>query len=62
MGFAQGAHYITEVARQTRPPKAAFSVDQIPDLTGRVCIVTGACISEAFRTVLTVSIQADTQA
>jgi retinol dehydrogenase-12 len=24
------------------PPKATFSVDQIPDLTGKVIIVTGA--------------------
>ena len=26
---------------QAFPPKSAFSVDQIPDLTGRVAIVTG---------------------
>ena len=30
---------------QTFPPKPKFSVDQIPDLTGRVMIVTGATLS-----------------
>ncbi len=28
---------------QIYPPKSKFSVDQIPDLTGRVVIVTGMC-------------------
>ena len=29
------------VVGQSFPPKSKFSVDQIPDLTGRVVIVTG---------------------
>ena len=30
---------------QTFPPKSKFSTDQIPDLTGRVAIVTGTIIA-----------------
>ena len=32
---------------QVYPPKSKFSVDQIPDLTGRVVIVTGTCTAHA---------------
>ena len=36
---------------QVFPPKSTFSVDQIPDLTGRVVIVTGvySCVVDARR-------------
>ncbi|THH31611.1 hypothetical protein EUX98_g2596 [Antrodiella citrinella] len=33
--------YLPTFWTQTYPPKPKFSVDQIPDLTNRVCIVTG---------------------
>lgn len=29
------------LVRETFPPKSRFSVDDIPDLTGKVAIVTG---------------------
>lgn len=32
---------IASAASQAFPPKSTFSVDQMPDLTGRVVIVTG---------------------
>lgn len=31
---------------QALPPKSQFSVDQIPDLSGRVVIVTGGHLSD----------------
>lgn len=34
-----------EAGMQSFPPKSRFSVEQIPDLTGRVVIVTGASCS-----------------
>lgn len=32
---------VTNLACQMFPPKPTWSVDQIPDLTGKVCLVTG---------------------
>ena len=40
---------------QVYPPKSKFSVDQIPDLTGRVVIVTGTCTVHASAVELCVS-------
>ena len=34
--------YVGWMIGQSMPPKSKFSVDQIPDLAGRVVIVTGA--------------------
>jgi retinol dehydrogenase-12 len=33
---------INSIISQTFPPQSKFSVDDIPDLTGKVIIVTGA--------------------
>ncbi|OJT03837.1 hypothetical protein TRAPUB_5477 [Trametes pubescens] len=34
---------LSAIINQGFPPKSKFSVDQIPDLTGRVVLVTGTC-------------------
>ena len=34
--------YFAQFCEQSFPPKPQFSTDQIPDLSGRVVIVTGA--------------------
>ena len=41
MTISQIFHTIGQVYTQSFPPKATFSAEQVPDLTGRVCIVTG---------------------
>ena len=43
MGFLQEVKYLWGVFAPHKmfPPKPAFATDQIPDLTGRVAIVTG---------------------
>ena len=40
-GFLSQMKYIGQGLAQAWPPKPKFSTDQIPDLTGRVVIVTG---------------------
>ncbi|KAJ3541899.1 hypothetical protein NM688_g6029 [Phlebia brevispora] len=40
-GLLTEAKYLAEGLCQHHPPPTTFTVDQIPDLTGRVCIVTG---------------------
>jgi NAD(P)-dependent dehydrogenase (short-subunit alcohol dehydrogenase family) len=45
---------MSSIISQFFPPKATWSVDQIPDLTGKVAIVTGACRpSSSYRCKLT---------
>ena len=41
MGASFSSNGFGAVFAQFFPPKSKFSVDQIPDLTGRVAIVTG---------------------
>ena len=41
MGASFSSNGFGAVFAQFFPPKSKFSVDQIPDLTGRVIIVTG---------------------
>lgn len=39
--MGQGLSNISNLWDQSRPPKSKFTVEDIPDLTGRVIIVTG---------------------
>ncbi|EMD32477.1 hypothetical protein CERSUDRAFT_118808 [Gelatoporia subvermispora B] len=41
MGFLQTLSLYWQLAKQSFPPKSTFSTNHIPDLTGRVIIVTG---------------------
>ncbi|KAI0826458.1 NAD(P)-binding protein [Irpex lacteus] len=41
MRFAEFIHATRSVFTQLYPPRPTFSVEDVPDLTGRVCIVTG---------------------
>ena len=41
MGASFSSNGYGAIFAQFFPPKSKFSVDQIPDLTGRVAIVTG---------------------
>ena len=36
---------ILSIIDQNFPPKAKWSVDEVPDLTGKVALITGACIA-----------------
>ncbi|KAI1790007.1 NAD(P)-binding protein [Ganoderma leucocontextum] len=49
--FSNFRHTIWPMATQMYPPKSKFSVDQIPDLTGRVAIVTGGNAGCGYETV-----------
>ena len=44
MGPAGFKQTVWPAMQQSFPPKSKFSVDDIPDLSGRVVIVTGAWI------------------
>lgn len=41
MAISQVLHTIGQIFSQSFPPKPTFSAEDIPDLSGRVCIVTG---------------------
>lgn len=40
-GFFAELQYLIAVVAQLFPPKSKFTTDQIPDLSGKVAIVTG---------------------
>ena len=44
-GLWEALRYSRTIHKQCRPPEPTFNVDQIPDLSGKVMIVTGASSS-----------------
>lgn len=45
-GLLSQMRYVGYGLAQTFPPKAQFSPEQMPDLSGKVCLVTGAPVAQ----------------